>query len=124
MMQFTLPYAVSTNVYWRNNNGRTHISEAGKKFKQTVRANYQWLNRLISGNVQMVIKLHPKLNKDGSQCKTLIDLDNCTKCVLDSLINVAYLDDRQVKRIVLEYGEPVKGGMTVVEVDRYFGAGQ
>ena len=109
-----LPYPVSTNTYWRNNNGRTHISEKGAVFKVTVQRSYQLTMKLIADDVELAIKVHPKLTKKGVASKTLIDLDNCTKCVLDSLINVVYHDDKQVKKIILEYGEPIiNGGVTV-----------
>lgn len=61
------------------------------------------------------------MNKNGSDSKVLIDLDNCTKCVLDSLINVVYFDDKQVKRITLEYGLPTLGGGTTVIVSEFNG---
>ena len=115
-MILKLPYPVSTNCYWRNNRGQTHVSAKAVAFKKTVQRNYQWTCKLIAGDVGLRITLHPKLNKNGTPNKNLIDLDNCTKCVLDSLTNVVYFDDKQVKKIVLEYGEPIIGGGTTVEV--------
>lgn len=114
-----LPYPVSTNNYWRNNNGRTHISEKGREFKKLVQQNYQWTMKLTADDVELAIKVHPKLTKKGEASKTLIDLDNCTKCVLDSLINVVYYDDKQVKKITLEYGEPIIDGGVNVEVNLF-----
>lgn len=115
-MILNLPYPVSTNCYWRNNKGRTHISERGLAFKKIVQRNYQWTTKLLAGDVQLLITLHPKLTKKGGASKSLIDLDNCTKCILDSLINVIYYDDKQVKKIVLEYGAPIIDGGATVEV--------
>lgn len=122
MITLNLPYPVSTNIYWRNNNGRAHISEKGQAFKKTVQRNYQWTMKLIADHVELVIKVHPKLTKKGVTDSRLIDLDNCTKCVLDSLINVVYFDDKQVKKIILEYGEPIINGGVTVGVD-LFGKG-
>lgn len=114
-----LPYPVSTNCYWRNNSGRTHISEKGREFKTTAQRQYQWTTKLLRCDVELDITIFPKLNKKGAASKTLIDLDNCTKCVLDSLINVVYVDDKQVKKITLQYGEPKADGGTMVIVSTF-----
>lgn len=113
---FSLPYPISTNRYWRTSRNVTHISEAGRKFKQTVRANYQWITKPTDKSVAIDVLVHPKLTKKGVAYKTLIDLDNCTKCVLDSLIGIAYHDDEQVKDIRIRYGVPMAGGATTVTV--------
>ena len=54
--------------------------------------------------------LNPKKNKDGSESRVRIDLDNALKVVNDALNGIAYVDDRQIRRIVLEFGEPIVGG--------------
>ena len=68
------------------------------------------------GNVSLVVTLHPKTNKDGSECRTVMDLDNCLKVTLDALQGVAYENDRQVRAITLSYGEPMPGGGLTVEI--------
>lgn len=120
MKQFNLPYPVSTNRYWRTSRNITHISAEGKKFKRTVQSECQWTNKPVTYSVSLTVLVHPKLTKGGEAYKTIIDLDNCTKCVLDSLIGIAYVDDKQVKKITLEYGQPVVGGATTVFVQQFF----
>jgi len=75
----------------------------------------------IAGKVSLAVCLHPKMTQKGTANKALIDLDNALKVTLDALIGHAYEDDQQVKRIVIEYGEPViNGGLSVV-IDDYQG---
>lgn len=42
------------------------------------------------------------------------DVDNIVKPILDGLVGVAYVDDRQVQRVVVQKFEP---GQVVIEVD-------
>ena len=43
-----------------------------------------------------------------------MDLDNCLKVAIDALQGIGYLNDKQVKRITLEYGTAVPdGGLTI-----------
>lgn len=72
--------------------------------------------KLLRGNVELMLILHPKTNKDGSESKKRIDLDNALKAIGDSLIGVGYQDDSQITRIVAEVGEPVFGGGVSVQV--------
>lgn len=68
----------------------------------------------IEGAVSVSITLHPKLTISGVASAVVLDLDNCLKVVLDALQGVAYANDKQVRRIVAEYGEPIKdGGISV-----------
>jgi len=114
-----LPYPVTINSYWRTNyiDKRVHISERGLKFKKSVMASYGYLCKPITGNVALEIVIKPMLTKKGlPSSRWQIDLDNGCKCILDSLIGIAYVDDKQVKEITLKYGEAVEGGGTNVTV--------
>ena len=68
-------------------------------------------------NVQLSIKLLPKLTKNGLPSKVCLDLDNCLKVALDALQGCLYDNDNQVKRILLEYGEPVENGGLLIECE-------
>ena len=113
-----LPYPLSINRYWRTNHVKkmTYVTEQGAKFKKSVMANYGYLCKPVVGNVALEIVIKPKLTKKGLPSKELIDLDNGCKCILDSLIGIAYVDDKQVKEITLRYGEPMADGGTIVTV--------
>jgi Holliday junction resolvase RusA-like endonuclease len=44
-----------------------------------------------------------------------MDIDNCVKPILDSLIGIVYTDDVSVQQILIKRGLPVKnGGCTVM----------
>ena len=112
-----LPYPLSVNRYWRRAGYKTHISNAGRKYKQTVKAIGLRAGAIQhKGNMQVQIIILPKLTKAGVASKVLIDIDNGNKCILDALQGVLYEDDAQIKSLRVDYGEPVDGGGVIVEV--------
>lgn len=114
--QLELPYPLSVNRYWRATPKGMLISADGRKFKSEVKARYAYRQKLIKHDVALRIIIHPKLTLKGQAHKTIIDIDNGLKSILDSLINVIYFDDKQVKKIAISYGQPVVNGGTTVEV--------
>jgi len=111
-MIVTIPYPPSANRYWRIFRGRAVHSKAATDYKKAIRSMVE--SEPTDEPVQLAVILHPKQNKDGSECKTIIDLDNCLKVALDALQGVAYLNDKQVRKITAEYGDPLPdGGLTV-----------
>lgn len=108
------PYPISTNIYYRNFRNITVLSNKGKIFKEIVKfTNYQYKPSLDS--ISLDITIHPKLKKNNTSYIKVIDLDNCLKCILDSLINIVYVDDKQVKELHVCYGEAMPdGGATVL----------
>jgi crossover junction endodeoxyribonuclease RusA len=116
-----LPYPPSNNRYFRNFRGRMVISAEGKAFKNTA----GWLCKtagvkVLQGDVELQVILHPKLNKDGSASKVRLDLDNIFKPVCDCMNGVAYQDDKQIVKIGAVIGIPVKDGGISVLVTRAF----
>lgn len=114
------PYPVSTNRYYRKFKNIMMISKDGLIFKQIVK----WENCKIKPtdqNVKLDILIHPKLSRKGLAYKSLIDLDNSLKCILDSLIGVVYHDDKQVKSIHVEYGDAIIDGGATINVSNYLG---
>lgn len=106
-----LPYPVSANRYWRNFRGRMVVSSEAREYKKQV----QWAFSAFGiepakGDVSLSIKLHPKLTKKGAASRTIIDMDNALKVVFDALQGVLYVNDKQVKKLTAEVGEPVDGG--------------
>lgn len=110
-----LPYPVALNRAYRNFRGRMVMSAEGRAWKQHA----AWAAKaagwkVIAGPVWVTLTLHPKLTKTGRASETRMDLDAIFKLALDSFNGVAYLDDKQVRRIVAEIGYPVKdGGLSV-----------
>jgi crossover junction endodeoxyribonuclease RusA len=84
-----LPLPPSANVYWRNYNGRTVVSESAQAYKAGV-----WLVAQQAGfrpyTTPVALYVHVyRARKAG-------DLDNFAKVLLDSLCGVAYADDDQI----------------------------
>lgn len=115
MIELTLPYPVSVNRYYRTFRGIHVLSKDGRLFKNKVKGDYCNL-KPTDANFELKVVIHPKQKKDGSSYMQIIDLDNGLKSILDSLESVIYNDDKQVKRIILEYGESVLKGATSVAI--------
>lgn len=113
-----LPYPISVNRYWRTGKNGTYIGKEGLTFKNEVYAKYAYRHRLTHDSVRLDITIHPKLTLKGKPHKTLIDLDNGLKSILDSLINVIYFDDKQVKEINIKYGNAIVKGGSAVRINK------
>lgn len=137
MIELTLPYPISANRYWKTRvikvaghmQASTYVSKEAKDFKEHV----GWLARAagvrapLIGRVAISYTLHPhrpldylkRMKRDPAgwedtvQC---IDLDNAQKVLLDALKGVVMEDDRWVRSITAERGEPVDGGKLVVRI--------
>lgn len=131
----TLPYPISANRYWRTFMPKgfkapvTTLSAEAKTYKTEV----GWLVKAagilkpITGRVAVSYVLYPhrpqdwqaRMRKlgaawdDGVQC---IDLDNAQKVLLDSLKNLAFEDDKWVRRITAERAEPDGEARVVVTI--------
>lgn len=114
-----LPFPPSVNHYWRSvrigNATRTLISAAGRDFRQqvtqTVMAERKALR--IGSGVAVSVTLHAPDNRRR-------DLDNFGgKALLDALTHAGvWLDDSQVRRLSMEWGENVRCGKAVVQIRR------
>ena len=113
-----LGYPVSVNRYWRSFKGRTVISSEATKYKQHVQMDYAQGGGLYFYDIPVSVefKFHPKTTKTGDASKTRMDLDNVIKVVLDALQGVAYMDDKQVRKLTAEIADPVSGGGLSVRV--------
>lgn len=115
MLTLHLPYPASNNRNARLGNGRLYTSPAVKKYK----ADIYWIAKcagviLSREYITLSLVMHPKLTKSGKPSKVRLDLDNCFKVVLDALNGVAWMDDKQVIKLIAEVGEPINnGGLTV-----------
>lgn len=113
-----LPYPVSTNRYWRRVGHRTIVSKEAIEYKRltALALKQQGCKHHGSADVCVTIVILPKMNKDGTQSKNLIDIDNGIKVTLDALNWLAYDDDRQVKRLYVSYGDMRLGGGLLVKI--------
>ena len=115
LVQLTLPYPPSTNRYWRTFRGRTVPSKEATAFKKIVKEAGTHQD-LYAGNVGVTIQLLPKLTAKGAASKVCIDLDNCLKVIMDAVQGVYIENDKQVKMILAEYGEPTTDGGVIVTI--------
>lgn len=136
MIKLTLPYPVSSNRYWRSFVPRGHsranvtLSDEAKAYKRQVQraAVEAGILQPINCRVALHLQLYParplnwarRARKDPAgwddevRC---IDLGNCEKVVSDALNGVAWVDDRQHRRIVLERMEPDGEARVVVTIE-------
>lgn len=116
-MKLTLPFPPSVNTYWRNTRKGVLISASGRCFRSNaIAAVYQQLKRRpkpITVNVAVTVMLYPP-------DKRLRDLDNYLKAALDSLTHAGvWMDDKQIKRLIVEWGPVTKGGKSEVTISEY-----
>ena len=131
----TLPYPISANRYWRTFMPKgfkapvTTLSSEAKAYKEQV----GWLckaagiRKPLQGRVAVAYVLYPhrpldyakRMAKDPLcwddtvQC---IDLDNAQKVLFDSLKNIAFEDDKFIRRIHAERAEPDGQARVVVTI--------
>jgi crossover junction endodeoxyribonuclease RusA len=115
MMTALLPYPISTNRIWRSWGGRIALSNEARAYKENAQKTCIANGfRPLQGRVEVRYILHAKANKDGTASKTRVDLFNCEKLIGDALNGIAYFDDKQIVRGVVELGWPMPdGGVTV-----------
>lgn len=122
-----LPYPISANRYWRSfaAGGRAVVtlSPEAKAFRENV----QWLataagvRKPLTGRIELTVQLYPKRPldfakrarkdpdgwEDTIQC---IDLGNCEKVLCDALNGIAWVDDKQIRRMLLLRESPDERG--------------
>lgn len=110
VLELTLPWPPTVNTYYRNVQGKTLISETGRKYRAAV-ADQVLIQRgakLFAGRLAVAITAHVP-------DKRRRDLDNLFKSTLDALTHAGvWLDDQQIDSLSIERG-PI-GGMLKVSV--------
>lgn len=121
-MKLKLPFPPSVNTYWRAPNkgplkGRHLISAAGRKYQSDAcAAIIEQLRRL------------PKPSSEPASVEVILyppdvrrrDIDNYNKALFDALTHAGvWEDDSQVKRLLVEWGPVVKGGMVEITISRF-----
>lgn len=116
-MILLLPYPTSANRLWRNAGGRMIPNHKAVAWKRTaaILARNSGI-RVTDKSVFVRLEVLPRAIKDGSASKVCIDLDNSIKATLDAMNGVAWLDDKQVRKLEASYGEPMKDGGLLVEI--------
>jgi crossover junction endodeoxyribonuclease RusA len=136
-MILTLPYPISANRYWRSfvprggSRAIVTVSDEAKAYKAEVgwRAKAAGLRIPLDGRVSVLVRLFPQRPQDWAKRAQrnpdtwdddvrCIDLGNAEKVLSDALNGIAWVDDKQLRRIVLERCEPdEKGARVEVEIE-------
>lgn len=116
-MKLTLPFPPSVNTYWRNTRKGVLISASGRSFRSNALADImEQLRRVpepITVNVAVSVILYPPDRRPR-------DLDNYLKAAFDSLTHAGvWVDDKQVKRLFVEWGPLAKRGKTEITINPY-----
>lgn len=116
-MKLTLPFPPSVNGYWRATNTGMKISASGRSFRSNaIAAILTQLKRRpqpITVDVEVTVLLYPPDKRNR-------DLDNYQKALFDSLTHAGvWVDDRQIKRFTVEWGEQVKQGKAEVTISPF-----
>jgi len=113
VITLSLPYPCSVNNYWLTSGHRRYISKRGMEFKNAAAEACKGLQGFGNQPVEVAIILYPR-------DKRLLDIDNISKCILDSLQGYIYEDDQQVWKLTIERAEKIKGGGCDVTIKEYF----
>lgn len=123
-----LPHPISANKYWRSfshpRTGRNVVvvSREAKAFKEVVAQKFVEAcgAKPQSGPLAVTYRYHPKLYRtNGSRNGTRLDLGNVEKVLSDAFKGVAWNDDVQLHRIVLELCERTSDGGVSVLIEPY-----
>jgi len=126
-IHLVLPYPVSANRYWRHGliKGRpvTFVTKEAKAYREDVgwKARAQGLRTPSSERIEIALVLYPARPKDWAKRKAknpdrwddsvqCMDLGNCEKVVGDALNGIAWVDDKQIFRMVKHRAEPDEHG--------------
>lgn len=114
-----LPYPPSVNRYWRRLGNRTVLSRAARQYRRHV-ADLWFVQKYIYMQVgfdtqpvamSLVVKPPDKRRRD---------LDNVLKAIFDAIEHSNIIaDDSQIKKLVIEFGEPCPPGSVVLSLSLY-----
>ena len=112
--KFTLPYPPSVNGYWRTFRNRQIISKRGRKYRIDAVNEIKALN-LDDINIDSELVFKMTINPPTLRS---YDVDNFTKGVFDALSHAKFwVDDSQVKKLVIIKGVKTKFGNVEIEVN-------
>lgn len=135
MIELILPYPISANRYWKAITipGRTMMapSKEAKAYKAEVAklAALAGIRAPMVGRIALHIQLYPQRPQDWARRARrdplrwdddvrCIDLGNAEKVLSDALNGVAWFDDKQHRRILLERMEPDGDARVMVRIEQ------
>lgn len=110
-----LPLSPTINSYYGLQGHRRYMTEKGKQFKKEVaHIVSQQPVRFGKSLVAISVVIH-------FRDRRVQDLSNRIKALEDALVQAGLMDDdSQIKRILVEEGEIVKGGKMLVKMKEFF----
>jgi crossover junction endodeoxyribonuclease RusA len=106
VIHLVLPVPPSANTYWRSVPGKgVLISKTGRQYKETVRG-IAFRERVSMYAQHVKLELSMVVHFGDNRRR---DLDNICKAAGDSLKLLAYVDDSQIDRLVVERGSIDRG---------------
>ncbi|YCI80364.1 RusA family crossover junction endodeoxyribonuclease [Enterobacteriaceae bacterium] len=121
-MRLSLPFPPSVNTYWRAPNkgplaGRHLISAKGRQYQSAACAAVMEQLRRIPKPVETCLAVEITLYPPDARRR---DLDNYNKALFDALTHAGvWLDDCQVKRMLVEWGPVLKYGKVDISISAY-----
>jgi len=145
MTRLTLPYPISANRYWATRviklkgtakyRAMTYVTPEAEQYRREVGAiaAAAGLSSATPGRVLLHVQLYPSRPQDWARrarkephtwddTVMCIDLGNCEKVLSDALNGIAWADDKQLRRIVLERMEPDEKGARLEVVIEHLAA--
>lgn len=122
LIELVFPFPPSVNTYWRSPtsgplSGRHLISVKGRQFRvEAIARVLEQLRRLpkpIKCDVNVSLRLYPPDRRAR-------DLDNYLKAALDAITHARiWNDDKQVKRLNVEWGPVVRSGKAEISISEF-----
>jgi crossover junction endodeoxyribonuclease RusA len=132
VIRLVLPYPISANEFKQTyvpkgwTRPKYYVTNEAKAWKEEAQliAKVAGFKQPTTKPVDLhVVMLHRAIvqtgKKKGQKNGHVFDLDNVLKVSLDGLKGVVYVDDKQIKRLLVEYGEPCERGALVIEVEEF-----
>lgn len=122
-MKFVLPYPPTLNLYLRHitvaGRARTLLSAEAKAYQREVQVRAMVARvRPMQERLAVTLRLAPPThNKAGARYSARMDLDNAAKVAIDALKGLAFGDDSQIDRLVIERAPACPGGALHVEIE-------
>jgi crossover junction endodeoxyribonuclease RusA len=120
LIEIQLPYPVSANVYWRTFRGITVVSPRAIEYRKSVKALcYVAGIQPLDGDIALFLELCAKKpKKQTGKRPRCMDLSNAIKVAEDAMQGACFWNDSQVRKLCLEFGEPIYGGCLLVRIEQ------
>jgi crossover junction endodeoxyribonuclease RusA len=113
-MRIIMPFPPSVNSYWRRSGNHTHISNKGREYRSNAVRQLKQSGVGSFGESRLNVSM---VFHRGDKRK--YDIDNYTKCALDTLMHAGiFEDDEQIDKLALIRGDidTIGGGYVSVEI--------